>query len=410
LGVTDAGAGQRQLFSPRTGLALALVGVFAFSAFITLLAYAPDLQRNPFCAPDVYSKCAVGFAGLKQVAQNEGAPTLISRGPLPVGRNQGLLIVTPQPGEGADIGALRFSGPVLVVLPKWRTHPDRLNFAWGVKDGLLDPKQMPKADLLDVASVARRSGIARPKLAGQVGTPFEGISLAPGAVVSLQTLQAKGWTPVLTDEKGEVVIAEAPSSRIFVLADPDLLNTQGLADLDTFGAAITIVRTLRVGDGPLIFDASLAGYRQDRTPLKLMFDPPFLAVTLCVAAALALAGWQALFRFGPLMRSGRALALGKEGLVDNSAQLIRLARREPSMAPRYAALTRTAAARAVGAPRDLTGEALTRFLDRIGRKNGGGGTLAAMTAEADHVRDRAGLTALAERLYRWRLEMTRERQ
>ena len=79
------------------------------------------------------------------------------------------------------------------------------------------------------------------------------------------------------------------------------------------------------------------------------------------------------------------------------------------MAPRYAALTRTAAARAVGAPRDLTGEALTSFLDRIGRKNGGE-TLAALTAEADHVRDRSGLTALAARLYRWRLEMTRERR
>ena len=407
--MTDARADERQLFSPRTGLALALVGVFAFSAFITLLAYAPDLQRNPFCAPDVYSKCAVGFAGLKQVAQNEGAPTLISRAPLPVGRNQGLLIVTPQPGEDADFGALRFSGPILVVLPKWQTHPDRLNFAWGVKDGLIPTKAMPNAELLNGVSVARRSGIARPRLTGQARTPFEGARLAPGAVESLQTLQVKGWTPALTDEKGQIVIAEAPSSRIFVLADPDLLNTQGLADLDTFDAAIAIVRTLRAGDGPLIFDATLAGYKRDRTPLKLMFDPPFLAVTLCVAAALALAGWQALFRFGPLKRSGRALALGKEGLVDNSAQLIRLARREPGMAPRYAALTRTAAARAVGAPRNLTGEALTSFLDRIGRKNGGE-TLAALTAEADHVRDRAGLTALAGRLFRWRLEMTRERQ
>jgi hypothetical protein len=406
--VTDAGAGERQLFSPRTGLALALVGVFAFSAFVTLLAYAPDLQRNPFCAPDVYSKCAVGFAGLKQVAQSEGAASLISRAPLPVGRNQGLLIVTPQPGGGADVGALRFSGPILVVLPKWRTHPDPVNFAWGVKDGLLDPKLMPNADLLDVVKVTRRSGVARRTLVGQAGTPFGGLRFAPGAVESLQTLQANGWTAVLTDEKGQIVMAEAPSSRIFVLADPDFLNTQGLADLDTFGVAIAIVRTLRAGDGPLIFDATLAGYKQDRTPLKLMFDPPFLAVTLCVAAALALAGWQALFRFGPLKRSGRALALGKEGLVDNSAQLIRLARREPSMAPRYAALTRTAAAKAVGAPRDLTGEALTGFLDRIGRKNGAG-TLAALTAEADHVRDRAALTALAGRLYRWRLEMTRER-
>lgn len=407
--MTEAGAGERQLFSPRTGLALALVGVFAFSAFITLLAYAPDLQRHPFCAPEVYSKCAVGFAGLKDVAQADGAPTLISRAPLPHGRTQGLLIATPQPGEAADVGALGFSGPILVVLPKWRTHPDPLNFGWGVKDGLLPPVAAPHADLLDTVKVARRAGVARPKLTGAAGTPFEGASLAPGPVESLQTLSAKGWTPVLTDETGKAVIAEAPASRIFVLADPDLLDTQGLGDLDTFGVAVAIVRTLRLGDGPVMFDATLAGYKQDRSALKLMFDPPFLAVTLCIAAALALAGWQGLFHFGPLERKGRALALGKEGLVDNSAQLIRLSRREATMGPRYAALTRAAAARAVGAPRTLAGEALTSFLDRIGRRNGGE-SLAALTAAADHVRDRAGLTELAGRLYHWRVEMTRERQ
>lgn len=407
--MSEVTAEERRLFSPRMGLALALVGVFAFSAFVTLLAYAPDLQRNPFCAPDVYSRCAIGFAGLKEVAGNDGTPTLISRAALPSGRNQGLLIVTPQPGSEADVGALNFSGPVLVVLPKWRTHPDPLNLSWGVRDGLIPPREMPHADLLDVVTVARRSGAAHPTLMGAAGTPFEGLRLSPGAVDSLQTLQAKGWSPAITDETGRVVMAEAPSSRIFVLADPDLLNTHGLADLDTFGVATAIVRTLRMGEGPVIFDATLAGYKQDHSPLKLMFDPPFLAVTLCVAAALALAGWQALYRFGPLMTSGRALALGKEGLVDNSAQLIRLARREASMAPRYAALTRAAAARAVGAPRDLTGEALTGFLDRVGRKDGGE-TLAGLTAAATQVRDRNGLAALAQRLYRWRLEMTRERQ
>jgi hypothetical protein len=109
-------------------------------------------------------------------------------------------------------------------------------------------------------------------------------------------------------------------------------------------------------------------------------------------------------------RPQRALALGKEALTDNSAQLIRLARREAKMAPGYAQLTQKAAARAVGAPRELTGEALTAFLDRMGAQRGQTDRLSSMTAEAATVGGRAGLTALAERLYRWRLEMTRERQ
>jgi hypothetical protein len=215
---------------------------------------------------------------------------------------------------------------------------------------------------------------------------------------------------VLTDAGGDVVMAQAPGSRIFVLADPDLLNTQGLGNLDTLAAAVTIMRTLRIADGPLIFDVSLNGYKSERSALRLMFDPPFLAVTLCFVAAVALAGLQAAFRFGPVRRSERVLALGKEALTDNSAQLIRIARREPNMAPGYVALTQKAAGRAVGAPRELTGDALTRFLDRMAAQRGLPDTLKGLSAEAGHVPGRAGLTALAARLYRWRLEMTRERQ
>ena len=45
------------------------------------------------------------------------------------------------------------------------------------------------------------------------------------------------------------------------------------------------------------------------------------------------------------------MAFGKRALADNSAGLIRLARREPRMAPRYLDLTRAAVARALGVTR-----------------------------------------------------------
>ena len=59
------------MFRARTAIALVLVGVFAFSAFVTLLAYAPDLQRDTRCRANVYSKCAIGFAGLAALVKNE---------------------------------------------------------------------------------------------------------------------------------------------------------------------------------------------------------------------------------------------------------------------------------------------------------------------------------------------------
>ena len=407
--MSEAG-GSQPLFSARTAIVLVAVGVFAFSAFVTLLAYAPDLQPGSDCRPNVYAKCAIGFAGLAKAVGTDGQPAVISRSPLPAGRADGLLIATPEPGGGADIGGLGFGGPVLVILPKWATTPDPNNPAWADKVGLLPPDQLPLKDLLDVVHVSQAQGVARPQLWGQAGTPLEGLSLMPGPIDRLQTLSANGWIPVLTDNAGAVVIAEAPGTRIFVLADPDLLNTQGLANLDTFADASILIRSLRNGDGPVIFDVTLDGFKMERNPLRLLFDPPFLAVTLCLAAALLAAGFQGLFRFGPARRPARALALGKEALTDNSAQLIRLARREARMAPGYVALTQRAAARAVSAPKELTGEALVAFLDRVAAQRGQADRLSAMAGEAATVKTRDALTALAARLYRWRLEMTRERQ
>src|SRR5439155_9784136 len=89
-----------------------------------------------------------------------------------------------------------------------------------------------------------------------------------------------------------------------------------------------IVGALKAGDGPVMFDATLNGFARERSILRLLFDPPFLAVTLCLFAAAALAGFQAFVRFGPMRRSGRVFALGKEALADSSAALIRLAARE----------------------------------------------------------------------------------
>ena len=410
--MSETAGDDKPIFRARTAIAMVLVGVFAFSAFVTLLAYAPDLSRDLACRPNVASRCAIGFVGLEEAVRNDGVTAVVSRAKLLRGQSNGLVVVTPEPEKGADVEALEFGGPILVILPKWFVSPDPKHLSWGVKEGLIPPEELPHHDLLLVAKIARRTDVARHTLTGAAGTPLEGMVLTPGPIDSLQTVSANGWTPVLIDENGQAVIAQASGTQIYVLADPDLLNTQGLANLDTFTAGTSIMRALRPADAaaPVIFDLSLNGYKSARSALRLMFDPPFLAVTLCFVAALALAGLQAIFRFGPVRRAQRAIALGKEALTDNSAQLIRLARREPRMAPAYAALTRKGAARAVGAPRELAGDGLTDFLDRLGAQRGLADNLASLSHDAGRVENRAGLTALAARLYRWRLEMTRERQ
>lgn len=198
------------------------------------------------------------------------------------------------------------------------------------------------------------------------------------------------------------------ADNVFLLSDPDLVNTQGLKSLATARVAVGLISDLRVGQGPVLFDVTLDGYGRGQSLLKLAFEPPFLAATLCLAAVALLMGLHAVNRFGAPRESGRALALGKEALAESSAGLIRMARRETHMAAGYLDLCRAQVAEALGAER-LSAADLDALLDRQGERIGAG-RLSDIAAETRAPKDRAALLAAAVRLYQWRVEMTRERR
>jgi hypothetical protein len=412
VGVTPREAGdQRGLFSPVTALWIVLVGVFSFSALMVLLAYAPDLKTGNDGQAHALSKSAVGYAGVVEALRLTNEPVLVLRTKLPKGRSEGLLVAAPfLTAEEKTIELLGFQGPVLVILPKWLTAPNPLHKGWIGQAELIDLKEPPEGALMHEGAIARRTGTSRPQLRA-VEAPFDvGRTLQAGPVDQLQSFDAKGFVPILVDDTGKTILARDAKKPIYILSDPDLINTHGMKSLQSMTTSLAIIRALRAGEGPVMFDATLNGFAKERSILRLLFDPPFLAVTLCLFAAAGLAGFQAFCRFGPIHRAGRVFALGKEALADNSAALIRLAHREHRMGGRYAALTRGIAARAVGAPKELSGEPLTRFLDRLGAQRGALDTLNDLTAMAEAAPDRERLTSVAQRLFRWRLEMTRERQ
>ena len=71
---------QTRLFSPVVALWLVIVGVFSFSAFFVLQAYAPDLRGGDDGGAHALSKSAVGYAGLVALLKARGEPVVISRG------------------------------------------------------------------------------------------------------------------------------------------------------------------------------------------------------------------------------------------------------------------------------------------------------------------------------------------
>ena len=397
-------------FSPVTAILLVVVAAFALSAFVVLSAYAPDLQQDQGGGASALSRSAVGYAGISNLLQDLNQPVQVLRRPPPFGDGaaaQGLLVLTPTPQQTTStLQAIAYNGPILIILPKWQVMENPTHAGWVRAIGTV-PTEALEAIVSGYAGPTRVSRRTRP---GRPTVRMNGETFTPASVSELQTIQGPGWTPVMTDETGAAVLVRMGKSRIFVLSEPDLINNRGLHDLETARVARAVLEAAQGGDGPVMFDVTLNGFRSSGSLLRLLFDPPFLAVTLCLFAAAILLGFHAFARFGPTLRPQRVFAFGGAALAENTATLIRLAGREPAMGLRYAALVRGLAARALAAPRDLAPTALTAFLDRMGVQRGTADTLSTLTESAGRVQRRSELLTLAQRLHRWRLEMTREHQ
>jgi hypothetical protein len=419
----DKGDGEGVLFSPKVVLGMILAGVFGFSAFVVLSTYAPDLQTGDDGRAHALSRSAIGYGGIVKLLRDMGEPVLVARRSL---RHQApaLVVLTPDTGVApqAYLDAVVVPTTTLVVLPKWRGGPDPRRQGWvgGLKPlaandlaPLLKTMNLRKtATTIDKTTATRR-------LTGAPGGALAGLILETGPIESFQTLSGPGLIPVLTDEQGRAVLARRGDAKAYVLSDPDLLDTMGLKDPRTARTGVRMLQALRDGGverpgGVIAFDVTLNGFSRSRSVLKLGFEPPFLGATLCLVAAAALMGLHAAARFRAVRRGERALALGKDALIDNSAGLIRMAGREPAMAPRYAELQRAAAIRALGGEMRggsrLEGQALVDFLDRQGERFGATDRASSLDEETRAVRSLGDLMKVAVKWYHWRLEMTRERR
>jgi hypothetical protein len=419
----DASPARTAVFSPKTVVTLVLVGLFAFSAFAVLATYAPELRGGEDGGAHALSKSAVGYAGAVALLRAEGAPVVVSRAPDLKRTKAALVILTPPAEADADdLQRLASDNPTLIVLPKWQAAPDPLRPGWVRKAGLgFDSKgatallsKAAKATLL--ANRAGR-GPAALRLAPGIqaatpeGQPFDFGVQRTGPIDRLQTLEGADWEPLVVDEAGRTVLAASRThGDLYVLADPDLFNTQGLASLDTARAATALVEVLRADRSGVVFDVTLHGFGRSRNLGKLLLEPPMLGATLCAVAAALLMGAHAFARFGPTPPSERAFALGARALVDNSAGLVRMAGREAELAQPYAALTEASVARATGGDRAAGAGEPAERLDRLERQRRMTSTRRSLADATQAVKTPADLLAAARRWRDWKLEMTRERR
>jgi hypothetical protein len=388
------------MFRPATIVLIVAIGILAFAGMLVLGAYAPDLRSGRNGGSHALSNAATGFSGLVQLARATGRNPRILRNESFLD-TEDLVVLTPENGS-TDMGevlATRSTKPTLVVLPKWNTVPDPRRTGWVRSQGLRpvwDPQRvLAPAHALRVHR-HRSGGTALRTIPGHA--PRELSFVAPGP---LQTVGGPGLKPIVTDGAGRAVLVQLGDRPLYLLADPDLLSNRGMADRRQAAAALAMLDFLNSTDaGSVTFDVTLNGLGQTRSPLRLMFDPPFLAVTLALAAALLLAGLQAISRFGPPRRPERAIAFGKAALIDNAAALVRQARREAGLGGRYAEMIRDKAVTVFGVPARLRDNAVTEYLDKLD----GRASFSALASAAAEARSREELLAAAQALHRWQGE------
>jgi len=388
-------------FRLRTVIVLLAVGIIGFVGLMLGTAYeAPTASTNGASA-HALSNGATGYTGIVQLARAMGKDTRVLRNPSQLAAN-GLLILTPPLGSTplGDILSRRNDLPTLVVLPKWSTSPIRPAGppGWVMRWGLID-KVEPEGVLApdNKFTVTRSRSGGRPlRSAGWMTEDFGFKAPRP-----LQTISGANLKPLLTDENGNIVLGEIGDKSLYVLADPDLLSNLGMREKSQAHAALELLDTLNEdGDRDWDFDVTLAGLGAAKNPLRLAFDPPFLAMTLAIVVVMLLAGWQAFTRFGPPVHRARAIAFGKTALVDNAAALIRKAGRQARLGGRYVEAIRERAVIAFGVPSRLRGPAIDAYLDKISGRS----RFTDLAQAVDDADDKASLVAAARALHDWQKE------
>ena len=374
-------------FSKRGTFVLVLFAILAFVAFLYLVGQGGLSGNANNGRAHAASTGLNGFAGLTRLLEADGSTVIRSRNAATLD-DPGLLILTPpaeiDPDELTEIvDRRRTIGPTMIVAPKWLAMPDNRRDA---KPGWVHLLAAPQEWSATIDG--RELTITKRDLDGRKarwsGLGAEGTLPSDKALLTVDGDTAEGFlAPLVVDEKDQPLVAyladdgsyldgdlyldpeRSDGQAVFgvmLVAEPDLLNNWGIADEKRAMLALDLVRIAQQGsEGPVRFDLTLNGLGASRNLLTLAFEPPFLAATLTLLIALAIALWRGFARFGPALRPTPAIAPGKSQLIANGAQVIARSGRLRLLREPYEALMRARIARKLGL-KDSDSEAIEAAL------------------------------------------------
>ncbi|RWB30564.1 MAG: DUF4350 domain-containing protein [Mesorhizobium sp.] len=401
MSATTVETAAQEPFNRRTLFWGIFASLLAAAGFFLLSTYAPDFRQPGNGGATPLSKSGVGYAGLAEWLRLTGETPAMARTDQDLGTDM-LLIVTISPDSDPEaldhILELRQDQDTLFVLPKWQTLPLEEHEGWNMKFGRL-PDSVVNQWLGRIANA--KIGVGQ--------STVQELDIEGRLVTAPDELQ---WVadkyPMIAAGNDKAVLTEVEDKPFYILTDPDLINNAALKDADKAAAALDLIALLEPETGPVMFDLTLHGAGRKYDLAKLLVEPPFLALTLTILAAAALAFLHGLGRFGPPRAELRAIAFGKRALVDTTAMLLRRAGRLEELGGRYAALAGVRAGALLGAPQGLQGEALNHWLDSRDKDETRG-----FTTRAQAVGEAKNLTQMhvaAKQLHDWTARRLGERR
>ncbi|RWF55681.1 MAG: DUF4350 domain-containing protein [Mesorhizobium sp.] len=401
MSATTVETAAQEPFNRRTLFWGIFASLLAAAGFFLLSTYAPNFRQPGNGGATPLSKSGVGYAGLAEWLRLTGETPAMARTDQDLGTDM-LLIVTISPDSDPEaldhILELRQDQDTLFVLPKWQTLPLEEHEGWNMKFGRL-PDSVVNQWLGRIANA--KIGVGQ--------STVQELDIEGRLVTAPDELQ---WVadeyPMIAAGNDKAVLTEVEDKPFYILTDPDLINNAALKDADKAAAALDLIALLEPEKGPVMFDLTLHGAGRKYDLAKLLVEPPFLALTLTILAAAALAFLHGLGRFGPPRAELRAIAFGKRALVDTTAMLLRRAGRLEELGGRYAALAGVRAGALLGAPQGLQGEALNHWLDSRDKDETRG-----FTTRAQAVGEAKNLTQMhvaAKQLHDWTARRLGERR
>jgi hypothetical protein len=402
------------------------IATASFTLAVLWAAFGDRWLAPRTVAPSTFSVSALGHAAAARFLRDAGlgVSTRQSRGGAGIDKDHPLVLAEPASvvrsiaegerfaaawEEAGRRGALR-----LVVLPKWRGEPKADDPRWLGHAWLLPPATARGAlELLPLPAAAPRLA-ARHDLVDTCRAGWDGPGIFAVDLRHAQLLApAAGLEPEVACPGG-LLVARLPARSAaepatFVLADPDVLNNQGLGRADHAALLYSLLATRMAAHG-VVFDETIHGYYREPGLLAEALRFPLVLAVLASLVFSALAIWAGSGRLGKAVPPPPAVAAGKGVLIDTTAALLSAGGHSGESLARYARETLRDVAAASFLPPDLADRERVDRLARLAATRNVAVDLPALLARiAAAAATRGGdahVLTLARHLHRFRVEMT----